>query len=245
MNPAAAPLEGRVVALAGAGGSLGPIVARALAQAGATVALADRTQDHLDPLVAELGLPAERVDARALDLLDADQTNAWAAHLTERFGRVDGLVHAVGGWRGGRSLAEAPQEDWTFLEGLLIRTTQNTTRAFHGALSASGSGRFVLVSAKQAVRPTGSNAAYAAAKAAAEAWTYALAQEFGAARSGATANVVAIAALVTPQMRAESPEKSFDTFTDADEVAAAITYLLGDDARKLNGQRLALYDATA
>jgi NAD(P)-dependent dehydrogenase (short-subunit alcohol dehydrogenase family) len=245
MNPAAAPLEGRVVALAGAGGSLGPIVARALAQAGATVALADRTQDHLDPLVAELGLPAERVDARALDLLDAEQTNAWAAHLTERFGRVDGLVHAVGGWRGGKSLAEAPQEDWTFLEGLLIRTTQNTTRAFHGALSASGRGRFVLVSAKQAVRPTGSNAAYAAAKAAAEAWTYALAQELGAARSGATANVVAIAALVTPRMRAESPEKSFDTFTDADEVAAAITYLLGDDARKLNGQRLALYDATA
>lgn len=245
MTPAALPLDGRVVALAGAGGSLGPVVAHALAAAGATVALADRTRDHLDPLIAELGLPEERVDGRALDLLSAEETNAWAAHLRERFGRVDGLVHAVGGWRGGKPLAEAPQEDWTFLEGLLIRTAQNTTRAFDAALRDSGSGRFVLVSAKQAVRPTGSNAAYAAAKAAAEAWTYALAQEFGDGESGATANVVAIAALVTARMRAESPEKSFATFTDAEEVASAITYLLSDAARKVNGQRLALYDATS
>jgi NAD(P)-dependent dehydrogenase (short-subunit alcohol dehydrogenase family) len=246
MTSAAAPLEGRVVALAGAGGSLGPIVARALADAGAVVALADRTHAHLDPLVAELELTAERVHGTALDLLDADAANAWAAELVERFGRVDGLVHAVGGWRGGRPLAEAPQEDWTFLEALLIRTTQNTTRAFRDALLRSGSGRFVLVSAKQAVRPTGTNAAYAAAKAAAEAWTYALAEEFGGGnvRAGATANVVAINALVTPRMRAESPEKEFLAFTDADEVAAAIVYLLSDAARKVNGQRLALYDAS-
>jgi NAD(P)-dependent dehydrogenase (short-subunit alcohol dehydrogenase family) len=248
MTSAAPPLQGRVVALAGAGGSLGPILARALADAGATVALADRTPEHLDPLVAELGLPGERVDAHALDLLDADAVGAWAAHLTTRFGRVDGLVHAVGGWRGGRSIAQAPQEDWTFLEGLLIRTAQNTTRAFHGAL-VGAAGRFVLISAKQAVRPTGSNAAYAAAKAAAEAWTYALAEELhGAVGDGAsetaTANVVAINALVTPRMRAESPEKTFLGFTDAGEVADAIVYLLSDAARKVNGQRLALYDAS-
>ncbi|MDO8210084.1 SDR family NAD(P)-dependent oxidoreductase [Conexibacter sp. CPCC 206217] len=246
---ASSSLDGRVIALAGAGGSLGPIVARALADAGATVALADRTQEHLDPLVAQLGLPAERVHAQALNLLDADETAAWAATLTERFGRVDGLVHAVGGWRGGKPIAEAPAEDWTFLEGLLIRTAQNTSRAFHDALASSGRGRFVLVSAKQAVRPTGSNAAYAAAKAAAEAWTYALAEEFGgldvsAGGARPTANVVAINALVTPRMREQSPEKAFLTFTDAGEVADAIVYLLGDAARKVNGQRLALYSAS-
>ncbi len=241
MTSAAAPLEGRVIALAGAGGSLGPILARALADAGAVLALADRSQEQLDALVEQLDLPAERIDAATPDLLDPAAAAAWAASVQERFGRVDGLVHAVGGWRGGKPIAEAPLDDWTFLEGLLVRTVQHTTRAFHAALSASGRGRFVLVSAKQAVRPTGDNAAYAAAKAASEAWTYALAQELGAARTGATANVVAINALVTPRMRAESPEKEFLTFTDADEVAAAIAYLLSDAARKVNGQRLALY----
>lgn len=241
MTSAAAPLEGRVVALAGAGGSLGPILARVLADAGAVLALADRSKEQLDALVEQLDLPAERIDAATPDLLDPAAAAAWAAQLQERFGRVDGLVHAVGGWRGGKPIAEAPLEDWAFLEGLLVRTVQHTSRAFHAALNASGRGRFVLVSAKQAVRPTGDNAAYAAAKAASEAWTYALAQDFNAAKSGATANVVAINALVTPRMRAESPEKEFLTFTDADEVAAAIAYLLSDAARKVNGQRLALY----
>ncbi|MDO8183990.1 SDR family oxidoreductase [Conexibacter sp. JD483] len=241
MTSAAAPLEGRVIALAGAGGSLGPILARALADEGAVLALADRSQEQLDALVEQLDLPAERIDAATPDLLDPAAASAWAAAVQERFGRVDGLVHAVGGWRGGKPIAEAPLDDWAFLEGLLVRTVQHTSRAFHAALSASGRGRFVLVSAKQAVRPTGDNAAYAAAKAASEAWTYALAQDFNAARNGATANVVAINALVTPKMRAESPEKAFLTFTDADEVAAAIAYLLGDAARKVNGQRLALY----
>jgi NAD(P)-dependent dehydrogenase (short-subunit alcohol dehydrogenase family) len=242
MTPAAPlPLEGRVVALAGAGGSLGPFVARALADQGAVLALADRSKDQLDALVEQLDLPAERIDAATPDLLDPAAAAAWAAALQERFGRVDGLVHAVGGWRGGRGIAEAPLDDWTFLEGLLVRTVQHTSRAFHAALSASGRGRFVLVSAKQAVRPTGDNAAYAAAKAASEAWTYALAQEWNTAKNGATANVVAINALVTPQQREASPEKQFLTFTDADEVATAIAYLLSDAARKVNGQRLALY----
>jgi len=56
--------------------------------------------------------------------------------LVERFGRVDGLVHLVGGWRGGQPLHEAPLADWGLLEQLLIRTVQLTTRAFHGQLAA-------------------------------------------------------------------------------------------------------------
>lgn len=240
-----APLDGRVVALAGAAGSLGPHVAHALAKAGATVALGDVSEEKLVAVVDELELPAERVDATPVDLLADGGAERWASHLLQRFGRVDGLVHAVGGWRGGASIPESPPQDWTFLEALLIRTAQHTSRAFHEALVRSGRGRFVLLSAKQARHPTGTNAAYAAAKAAAEAWTYALAHELHATGSGATANVVAINALVTPRMRAESPDKDFAAFTDAAEVADAIVFLLSDAARKMNGQRLALYDETS
>jgi NAD(P)-dependent dehydrogenase (short-subunit alcohol dehydrogenase family) len=238
-------LDGRVVALAGAGGSLGPYAARALADAGATVALSDLSEEKLDALVTDLALPQERIDRSVVDLLDWVQADAWATGLAARFGRVDAVVHAVGGWRGGKPIPESPREDWIVLEGLLVRTVQNTSRAFHEQLIGSEHGRFVLISAKQARRPTGTNAAYASAKAAAETWTYALAEEFHAARAEATANVVAINALVTPETRAASPEKDFRTFTDAQEVAAAIVYLLSDDARKMNGQRVALYDEAA
>jgi NAD(P)-dependent dehydrogenase (short-subunit alcohol dehydrogenase family) len=233
-------LDGRVIAIAGVGGGLGPLVAARLAEAGATVAGTDRNQDLLDSLPAEVGIPVERWDGRAVDLLDEDATRGWCAGLVERFGRVDGLVHLVGGWRGGEPLHEAPLADWDLLHDLLVCTVQHTTRAFHEQLAASGHGRFVLVSAKQAQAPSNTNAAYAAAKAAAEAWTLAFADGFEPG-GGATANIVVIDALLTPRMREQDPGKDFPTFTPAEDVADAIAFLCSDAAAKMNGQRLSLY----
>ena len=231
-------LDGRVVAVAGASGGLGPVVARALADHGATLALAERNKERLDGLVAELGLPEERVDARAVDLLEPGVADGWAAGLSSRFGRVDALVHLVGGWRGGKPIAEAPVEDDEFLHDLLVRTVQIASRAFLPAL-ASASGRFVLVSSVEAQGPSKTNAAYGAAKAAAEAWTIALADELR--ESGGTANIVVVKAIVTPKMREENPDKDYATFTDASEIAEAIAFLLGPSGRKMNGQRLSLH----
>jgi len=231
-------LDDRVIAIAGVGGGLGPVVAQRLAAAGATVAGTDRSQEHLDSLAADLDLPAERWDGRVVDLLDEDATRAWCAALVERFGRVDGLVHLVGGWRGGQPLHEAPLSDWDLLHDLLVRTVQHTTRAFHDQLAASEHGRFVLVSAKQAQNPSNTNAAYASAKAAAEAWTLALADGFEP--GGATANIIVVEAILTPRMREENPDEEYPTFTPAEDLAEAIAYLCSDAAGKMNGQRFAL-----
>jgi NAD(P)-dependent dehydrogenase (short-subunit alcohol dehydrogenase family) len=233
-----AMLDDRVIAIAGVGGGLGPVVAQRLAAAGATVAGTDRSQEALDSLATDLDLPPERWDGRAVDLLDEDAARAWCAALVERFGRVDGLVHLVGGWRGGQPLHEAPLSDWALLHDLLVRTVQHTTRAFHDQLAASDHGRFVLVSAKQAQHPANTNAAYAAAKAAAEAWALALADGFEP--GGATANIIVVEAILTPRMREEGPEKEFPTFTPAEHLAEAIAFLCSDAAAKMNGQRLRL-----
>lgn len=231
-------LDGRVYAIAGVGGGLGPVVAERLAEAGAVVAGTDRDQGRLDWLGTELGLAADRWDGRAVDLLDEEATRGWCAALIERFGRVDGLLHLVGGWRGGQPLHEEPLSDWELLHDLLIRTVQHTTRAFHDALLASEHGRFVLVSAKQAQSPSNANAAYAAAKAAAEAWTLALADGFAA--GTATANIIVVDAILTPKMREESPGETFPTFTPAEHIAEAIAFLCSDAAAKMNGQRFPL-----
>jgi NAD(P)-dependent dehydrogenase (short-subunit alcohol dehydrogenase family) len=231
-------LTDRVIAIAGVGGGLGPVVAQRLAAAGAVVAGTDRSQETLDGLAADLALAPERWDGRAVDLLDEEAARAWCAGLVERFGRVDGLVHLVGGWRGGQALHEAPLADWDLLHDLLVRTVQHTSRAFHDQIAAGSRGRFVLVSAKQAQAPSNTNAAYAAAKAAAEAWTLALADGFEP--GGATANIVVVEAILTPRMREESPEGDFPTFTPAEHIAEAIAFLCSDAAGKMNGQRLPL-----
>jgi NAD(P)-dependent dehydrogenase (short-subunit alcohol dehydrogenase family) len=233
-----AVLQDRVIAVAGAGGGLGPLVVGQLAAAGATVAGTDRSQETLDAMPDSAGVPADRWDGRAVDLLDEEAARGWCAALVERFGRVDGLIHLVGGWRGGEALHEAPLADWDLLHDLLVRTVQHTTRAFHDQLAASEHGRFVLVSAKQAQAPSNTNAAYAAAKAAAEAWTLAFADGFDP--GGATANIVVVDAILTPRMREENPDGDFATFTPAEHLAETIAFLCSDAAAEMNGQRLPL-----
>ena len=231
-------LDGKIVAIAGAGGGLGPTVAARLAAAGATLALTDVDQGRLDAVAEGLGLPEDRLDARVVDLLSDDAARDWAAALTERFGKVDALLHLVGGWKGGEPLATAPLADYEWLHDLIVRTVQHASRAFHDALAHDG-GRFVLVSSTQAQAPSGTNAAYGAAKAAAEAWTLALADSL--AESGATANIVVVNAILTPQMREENPDEPFKTFTSTDDIAEAIAYLLSDAAAKMNGARVELH----
>ncbi|HEX2129232.1 MAG TPA: SDR family oxidoreductase [Solirubrobacterales bacterium] len=236
-----AGLEGRVIAIAGAAGGLGPAVCQRLASAGATLACTDRAQDRLEELCASLDLGEDRLDGQVVDLLDPDATTGWCKELVERFGRVDGLLHLVGGWRGGEHLATFDIGDYEFLHDLLVRTVIHTTRAFYDQLAASADGRFVLVSSAQAQNPDGTNAAYGATKAAAEAWTLALADSFRQAKSTATANVLVVNAILTPQMREENPEKVFPTFTSVEDIADAIAFLCSDAAAKMNGKRVPLH----
>lgn len=232
-------LDGRVIAIAGAGGGLGPVVAKRLADAGATLSLVDRHQETADSVAESLGLPDDRVEARAVDLLDAAAAAEWASSAADRFGKVDGLLHLVGGYRGGEPIESFDLADYELLHDLLVRTLQHTSRAFHGALTGSDHGRFVLVSASAAQNPESTNAAYASAKAAAEAWTLALADSFAGTR--ATANIIVVNAIETPQMREESPKEERPTFTPAEHLADAIAFLCSDSAARMNGQRLSLH----
>jgi NAD(P)-dependent dehydrogenase (short-subunit alcohol dehydrogenase family) len=232
-------LSGRVFAIAGAGGGLGPVVAKRLANAGANLALADRTQENADSVAQDLGLPDDRVDPYAVDLLDEAATNEWAAAAEKKFGRVDGLLHLVGGYRGGDPIDSFDLTDYDWLHALLVRTLQLTSRAFHDPLTRSEHGRFVLVSASAAQNPVSTNAAYASAKAAAEAWTLALADSF--AGTNATANIIIVNAIETPQIRESSPDVDRPTFTPAEDLADAIAFLCSDSAARMNGQRLSLH----
>ena len=155
--------------------------------------------------------------------------------------RTDALVHLVGGWKGGDPLATTPLADYELLHDLLVHTVQHATRAFYDALAESPHGRFVLVSSAQAQDPDGTNASYAATKAAAETWTLALADSFRAAESAATANIVVVNAILTPQMREDNPDKAYKTFTSAEDIAEAIAFTLSDQASRMNGKRLPLH----
>lgn len=180
------PLSGAVIAVAGAAGPAGRAALLRLAEAGAIVVASDADAARLAEAVdaARYAHGGATVVGDTVDLLDLGATREWAARTEKEFGRIDGLVHLVGGWRGSASFPETDLADWELLEKLLIKTVQHTSLAFHDGLLRSDRGRYVLVSQSGAHKPTANNAAYNAGKAAAEAWTLSLADAFR--KAGAT-----------------------------------------------------------
>ncbi|MEU4079443.1 short-chain dehydrogenase [Streptomyces venezuelae] len=239
------PLDGAVIAVAGAAGPAGRATLMRLAEAGATVVASDADPARLAEAVdaARYAHGGARVVGDTVDLLDLDATRDWAAKTEKEFGRIDGLVHLVGGWRGAGSFTETDLGDWDFLEKLLIRTVQHTSLAFHdGLLRSEGRGRYALVSQVGAHKPLANNAAYNAGKAAAEAWTLAMADSFrklgGDDGPQAAAAILVIKALVHDAMRAERPNAKFAGFTDVTVLADEIAGLWSRPAQEVNGQRL-------
>ncbi|ARZ66330.1 short-chain dehydrogenase [Streptomyces albireticuli] len=236
-------LDGAVVAVAGAAGPAGRAALLRLAEAGATVVASDADAARLAEAVdaARYAHGGATVTGDTVDLLDLDATRAWVDRTEKEFGRIDGLVHLVGGWRGSSTFAETDLADWELLEKLLIRTVQHTSLAFEGALQRSGNGRYLLISAAGASKPTAGNAAYAASKAAAEAWTLALADSFRKAGGDegpkAAAAILVIKALVHDAMRAERPTAKFAGFTDVKDLAEAIVGVWDMPAQEVNGTR--------
>ncbi|MGH4035775.1 SDR family NAD(P)-dependent oxidoreductase [Actinomycetota bacterium Odt1-20B] len=245
--PNGSALDGAVVAVAGAAGPAGRATLLRLAEAGATVVAADADAARLAEAVdaARYAHGGATVTGDTVDLLDLDATRSWADRTEKEFGRIDGLVHLVGGWRGSASFAETDLADWDVLENLLIRTVQHTSLAFQAGLERSGNGRYLLISAAGASKPTAGNAAYAASKAAAEAWTLALGDAFrkaakaeGADAPRAAAAILVVKALVHDAMRAERPSAKFAGFTDVKELAEAIAGVWERPAGEVNGNRL-------
>ncbi len=213
----------RVIVIMGAGGPAGRAVAGKFAELGDTVVGVDKSGAE---------------GCLAVDLLDRDAVRGLAERMRAEHGRVDGVVHLVGGWRGSKTFADTSLDDWDLLHDLLIRTLQNVSLEFEPLLRASGNGRFAIVSARAAQKPTQGGAAYAAAKAAAEAWTLSLADALK--DTSAAAVVLVVNALVHDEMRAANPDKPYRTFTDVKDLAAAVAGLWDEEPAAVNGRRIDL-----
>ena len=168
-----APMQGRTVLLAGGTSAAGRACARVLRAAGARVLVIGSDPGRLASVAEEIpGVLTERCDLTDPDAVDALRERIHAAH-----GGVDGILHLVGGWRGGGGLAGQSDDDFAFLLRSFT-ALRNISRAFDDDLRGSDAGRLAIVSSTAVARPLAGGANYAAVKAASEAWTRAVAQGF-------------------------------------------------------------------
>jgi NAD(P)-dependent dehydrogenase (short-subunit alcohol dehydrogenase family) len=227
-------LKDRVVVITGAAGNLGAACGTVFAEAGARCALLDRAPSFT-------AAPAAK-DALALggiDFLDAGAVARAAEAVAAKLGRIDALVHTVGGYAGGQLTTVADDAEWDRMLALNLRTSVNAIRAFVPPMAAQKFGRVVAIGARGALGAPPRHAAYAASKAALLRTIEALAAELR--DSGVTANTVLLSTLDTPQNRAAMPNADFAKWLPPEQVARTIAFLCSDAGGEVSGAAIPIY----
>lgn len=233
------PLENRVAVISGATGGLGSVVVRELVARGMNLTLLDIDQAKLDALVKDLGLPASRLLARTVNLLEPSEAKAAAEVVAKKFGRLDILLHLVGGWTGGKPLLEVPASELEFMLNQHVWTSFHMIQAFVPALVKNGWGRIVMITSPFAARPNANGGPYSVGKAGQESLMLTLSQELKG--TGVTANLLQAKSIDLKREKVKNPGPENAGWTTPEELTAAILNLLADEAGTINGARIPLY----
>ena len=228
-----------VVIVAGAGGA-GAVLTKYLVKRDVHVVLLDSNADVAAGVAEPLKHLELPVTWQVIDLLDLEQIVALRTQLSADYGRIDGIVHLVGGWRGSPTLDIASVKNWATLAPPIVGTLASITAVFSEGIRTSDRGRIIMVTSTAARKPTAGNIAYASAKAAAEAWMQGISDYFR--DTEAAAVTVAVKALLTDQMITDNPKRDFLGFTHVNYLAEVISNLILGDA--VNGTYVDLTKTT-
>ena len=219
-------MSDRIVVITGAKGGLGTFVTRRFLDNGDTVIGASRSIKQTD-------FPSDRFVAVPTDFSNSNSVQTLADQAISRFGRIDVLVHVMGGFAGGTPLHATDNHTWSQMLDQNLNAAFQVARAFIPYMREKNSGRFIAVGSHAAEQPHANLGAYVVSKSALVTLVKTIALEN--ADRNITANVVLPGTMDTPANRAAMPAADFTKWTPPADVAETIFWLASASAAQVNG----------
>src|SRR4051794_6726769 len=214
-------VEGKVALITGAKGGLGSSVTNAFLDAGAMVAGVSRSIHDSD-------FDHPRFFALAAELSSSDAAQSVVDAAVARAGKVDILVHLVGGFAGGTAVADTDESTLEEMFDVNFRSAFFMSKAvIRHMRSRNSGGRIVAIGSRAATESNANVAAYSASKAALVALVRAIASEN--ANFGISANIVMPSTMDTPANRKAMPDADFAKWVQPGQVARLIVALASDE----------------
>lgn len=224
-------MRDRVVLITGAKGGLGSFVTQRFLSAGAKVIGSSRSisqedfpQPNFTPLPVDFTKPAAVRDA--------------IESIVRRLGRLDVLVHVLGGFAGGQTIAETDDSIWEQMGDLNLTSAFYVLRAAIPHLRKSGSGRIVAIGSLTAVEPHAGLGAYVTFKAALTTLVRTVALENKDA--GLSANVILPGTMDTPANRKSMPSADYSKWVQPENVADVVLWLADKRAGHITGSTISI-----
>jgi NAD(P)-dependent dehydrogenase (short-subunit alcohol dehydrogenase family) len=216
----------KIVLITGANGGLGKAMTEAFLKKGDKVIGAS-----LHILSNEF--PSPNFRALSVDFTDARQVHAAIEQLLAEFDHLDVLIHLLGGFAGGPSIAATDDATWKQMQDLNLTSAFYVLRETIPPLRKSKQGRIVAIGSLAAEEPHANLGAYVTFKSALSTLVQTVALEN--ADAGVTANVILPGTMDTPANRKAMPNADFSTWLNPRRVAELVIWLTDDRAGQITG----------
>lgn len=218
-------LKGKVAAVTGAASGIGLACARAMLEAGATVAFVDRAEDRLAALCAEAGPRAFPV---VVDLLDPASVAGMLPAILGKAGQLD-IFHANAGAYIGGEVVEQDPDAWDRMLGLNVNAVFRTVREVLPHMVERQAGDVVVTSSVAGVVPVVWEPVYTASKFAVQAFVHTVRRQVArhGVRVGAVLPGPVVTALLDDWPKAKMEEAlASGSLMQPEEVAACVMFML-------------------
>ncbi|HEY5057171.1 MAG TPA: SDR family NAD(P)-dependent oxidoreductase, partial [Acidobacteriaceae bacterium] len=198
-------LSGRVALVTGTSRGLGQYMARALAGAGADLAITSRNAESLEPFAEEIRAVGRKVFSVKLDVREHASIQRGVAAAEEHFGRIDVLVNNAGCNVRKRAL-DVTWDDWNTVLDTNLRGPFFVAQAVARGMIARGYGRIINIGSVTSVAGYAGLGPYGASRGGIKQLTMSLADDWGP--QGVTVNCLAPGWFRTEQNKVmyENPE---------------------------------------
>lgn len=224
--------DSNVAVIPGGTGSVGRFLVPMLIERGFNVAVTYLIPEEATALEQQMELDEDRLIIRRVDAVDADVVRAFFAEVSEAFGPINVMASLVGGWAGGRDVAETGHLRLDRMLDLNVKTAWNTTKAVIPLMSEEW-GRIILMGSKHSQDAPAGQAAYNMAKAGVLALSRSVAGEL--LDTNTTCNTVLPSVINTDATRSALPYADYVNWPQPKDIAEVINFLASEKSKVING----------
>jgi NAD(P)-dependent dehydrogenase (short-subunit alcohol dehydrogenase family) len=226
----------KVVLVTGGTGALGCAIVKSFTACNAIVIstyIVDKKTEQLE------SQSKSKVHLLKVDITNEEEVRNLSSSILREYGLIHVLVNVVGGYLGGKSVAEHDEKDWDLMMNMNLKSAYLISKHVIPIMISSRNGKIVHISSKTGLKTAGYDSAYAASKAGLIRLVDSLAEEVK--EFSINVNCIMPSIIDTKANRTAMPNADFSKWVKPQDLANVVLFLCSEDAKVITGAAIPTY----
>jgi NAD(P)-dependent dehydrogenase (short-subunit alcohol dehydrogenase family) len=226
----------RIVLVTGGTGALGRAIIKAFVASSATVISSYVVDREVDQLEAQIKSAVHLIRA---DIGKEEEVKNLVSSILDKYGQIHILVNVVGGYIGGKSVAELDEKEWDLMMNMNLKSAFLISKNVIPQMISSKNGKIVHVSSRTGLKSTGYDSAYAASKSGLIRLVESLSEEVK--ELNINVNCIMPSTIDTEANRIAMPNADHNKWVKPPDLANIVLFLCSEEGKAITGAAVPTY----